>query len=309
MALFGRNYEKPGPGVDKDEPQKRAVFLYLDIFTRKFTKLIQLNLEYSLFSLIWLVVLYLLSMICTQQIISDFSTNIGALDGYTLEQTEMTISILLRMMFVSAAWLMFGAGPASAGFSYVTRNFAREEHAWVWSDFKDKVKENFKQSIVIAILDVVITVLVFNACYFYYSFYLQTGSILWFAMFCVLCIAYFIYGIAHFFAYQLMVNFKLKFGQLVKNSLLFALAKLPMCLLFSIIGAGVLYLLFLLINPVIVFAVLLFGGYSIMRFPVEFYAARVINKMVTGMKEKNPAPAKITYLDDVSEDDSSEDDE
>ncbi|MCL2013589.1 MAG: DUF624 domain-containing protein [Oscillospiraceae bacterium] len=44
--LFGGllNYEKPGAGVDKDEPQKKRIFLYFILLGRKFFKLIQINL-------------------------------------------------------------------------------------------------------------------------------------------------------------------------------------------------------------------------------------------------------------------------
>ena len=43
------NYSKPGPGVEKEEQQKRRFFLFFELFFRKFWKLIQLNLLYLLF--------------------------------------------------------------------------------------------------------------------------------------------------------------------------------------------------------------------------------------------------------------------
>ena len=33
-------------------------------------------------------------------------------------------------------------GPFTAGLSYVTRNWARDEHAFIWTDFKDAMKAN-----------------------------------------------------------------------------------------------------------------------------------------------------------------------
>lgn len=45
---FG-NYARPGKGVKKGEPQKKRFFAFFDLFTRKFFKLIQLNLLYVLF--------------------------------------------------------------------------------------------------------------------------------------------------------------------------------------------------------------------------------------------------------------------
>ena len=40
------NYSKPGPGVDKDGPQKKRFFYFFELFGRKFWKLIELNLLY-----------------------------------------------------------------------------------------------------------------------------------------------------------------------------------------------------------------------------------------------------------------------
>ena len=47
LGIFG-NYDKPGPGVNKDEPQKAAPVRFFEIFLRKFTKLVQLNLIFAI---------------------------------------------------------------------------------------------------------------------------------------------------------------------------------------------------------------------------------------------------------------------
>ena len=45
MALFGLfNYNKPGPGIDKNAPKKKRFFLFFELYFRKFWKLIELNL-------------------------------------------------------------------------------------------------------------------------------------------------------------------------------------------------------------------------------------------------------------------------
>lgn len=52
MAFFGLfNYNKPGPGVGKDEPKKRGFIAFFEIFIRKFWKMLQVNLIYLLCSL------------------------------------------------------------------------------------------------------------------------------------------------------------------------------------------------------------------------------------------------------------------
>lgn len=45
---FG-NYSKPGKGVKKGEPEKKRFFLFFELYFRKISKLIQLNLVFVLF--------------------------------------------------------------------------------------------------------------------------------------------------------------------------------------------------------------------------------------------------------------------
>ncbi len=298
MGLFGGNYAKPGPGVDKDAPKKKGLFLYFDILTRKFTKLIQANLIYSLMSILWIAVLYFLSMFFTQGFIGKLTEGI-VVEGMTDEQIQSMYSVVIRMVMLSGIWLIIGSGPASAGLSYILKCFTHEEHAWIWGDFKDKMKENFKQAIIMPFLDLAVMLFGVNACVFYYASYQQSYAPYWFVLFVVMCIMLLIYAVMHFFIYPLMVTFETTFSQLFKNAFLLALAKLPMCVLFMLLGGGVLFAAFSFLNPMIVVAVLLFGGYGLMRFPVEFYVVRAIDKLMPDMKKKQPASKmSVTYLDD-----------
>ena len=43
MGIFGGGYDKPGKGVDKNEPKKKGFFLFFDIVIRKFTKFLGAN--------------------------------------------------------------------------------------------------------------------------------------------------------------------------------------------------------------------------------------------------------------------------
>lgn len=51
MGLFNINYSKPGPGVSKNEPEKKRFFLFWELYARKFFKLIIANMLYALVSL------------------------------------------------------------------------------------------------------------------------------------------------------------------------------------------------------------------------------------------------------------------
>ena len=44
-------------------------------------------------------------------------------------------------------------GPFNMGATYVLRNLARDQHSFVWSDFKDAMKRNWKQGLLLSTLD------------------------------------------------------------------------------------------------------------------------------------------------------------
>lgn len=50
-GFFGIDYNKPGPGVSKNEPEKKRFFVFWEIYFRKFFKLVIANLLYVLVSL------------------------------------------------------------------------------------------------------------------------------------------------------------------------------------------------------------------------------------------------------------------
>ena len=112
FGLF--DYTKPGKGVRKDEPQKKRIVHFFELFFRKFWKLIQLNLLYLLFCI-----------------------------------PIVTI------------------GPATAGFTYVLRNMANEQPIFLFSDFWDAFKQNWKQSFAYSLLMLICTILVTVSVKFY----------------------------------------------------------------------------------------------------------------------------------------------
>ena len=49
--MFGKNYNKPGKGIPKDEPKKKGIALFFDIFVREFWNLVGLNLIFIITSI------------------------------------------------------------------------------------------------------------------------------------------------------------------------------------------------------------------------------------------------------------------
>lgn len=273
MGIFSFNYNKPGPGVDKDAPQKKGIFRYFEIFFRKFWKLLQVNMLYFICSIPMIVLVFGLVPLNDAKIVDFF---VG--DSTELVEVSAMLPIMLRCFLTILILVFAGSGPASAGYAYITRCFTREQHAWILSDFKDKFKENFKQSIVVSIVDLVVLVFGCFSVSFYFSQYKTSGSEIWLILCCLLCTLLVLFTFMHIYIYQFMVTFEYKISQLYRNAFIFSFAQLPINIFLAIIAIGINFIMFNFLHPFFAVFVDLFIGYSLMRFPMDYTAARAIEK-------------------------------
>lgn len=218
------------------------------------------------------------------------------------KRVELTWYLIISALFTMIIFTFFGSGPLSAAYAYATRCFTRGEHTWLLSDGKDQVKENFKNSILMFIVNMLMLLILFLAFRFYTDKLRDGGPIATLALFArpFVVVIVFIMAIMNMFAYQIMVTYECKFKDLVKNSVMIALAKLPMCVLLMAISLFVCYICCgILADPVIAAVIYMIIGIMFARFPIEFYAVRVLEKnMRTLKKREKKNAAKITYLDE-----------
>jgi len=282
MGFFGGGFTKEGPGVDKNAPKKKGIFLYIEIFIRKFWKIVQLNLLYTLFSIPMLVLLYFLAPVST-----DFTARIVQSSGLDAS-AEAALQAGFRVMFALGILSLWGSGPASAGTAYIMRCFAREEHAWIWSDFWDKFKSNFKQASIVIIVDIVVLMLEINAMMFYFSIFKNTNDTMWLIITYMSFLLFVLYTFIHFYIYQIMVTFECTMVQLYRNALIFAFAKLPMNLLLMFFVCGFIFGLSLIVSPGVVIMLYATVGIIFSSFPIAFYASRSILKTLEKTLQNKP---------------------
>ena len=278
MALFG-NYMKEGPGVDKNEKKKRGIFLYSDVVTRKFFQLMKLNILYVIFSLPFLAIAMFLfaPYICDAVGLSSLFSNV--------ENSSVAV-ISFYAMLAFAMLNIFGSGPASASYAYISRCFTRGEHVWVWSDGVSKFKENFKSSMIMVILDFVLLFLVVNAVVFY-SRVANGGAFLILIKY-ILILCFVLYMMAHIFIYQLMVTYDNKLRDVIKNAILLTLAKAPMCFVITLVTGAIFFVIFYFI-PIFSIPVYILVGLTFTKFTLEFYGERVIEKNIGNNKNSERA--------------------
>lgn len=277
MGLFGRGTKVPEKGVEKEKRQKHRFFIFFDVVFRKFMKFMQLNLMFLVFSLPYLLLLYWLSPINVTSLSGVSMSGIGEFVQSLPYEDAVAFELVLRLLFALGVVILWGAGPASAGCAYVMRNFSREEHAWVFSDFWDNVKSNFKQSITVLLIDIVILYLSLVAFNFYSHQYALSPNSMFLVAQGLLAFLLILYTFMHYYIYQIMVTYKVKLSVLYKNALLFAVAKFPQNIFFTVLSGGILLGLFVLLN---VFAALAFVIVftALCKFIIEFYTAEVIRK-------------------------------
>ena len=216
MALFGRNFNKPGPGVSKNEKKKNAFFRYFQLLFRKLTKLCQVNLIFCVPFIIALALFFV-------------------------------IAIYVNNIFLS--WLPFAfLSPFLAGLTFVTRNFAREEHAFVWGDFKDAVKENWKPFLIHGVITYVVVCLMYVALSFYRG--QQENSIL-FGIAFVICLSIcLIFLFMQYYIPLMIVTFDLKLKNVYKNAAIFAVVGLGRNLIATLFLAVLFFLALLMLQSV-----------------------------------------------------------
>ena len=273
MAKIITKDTKPGKGISKDEREKRRFFLFFELLGEKFTKLIKLNFIY---------VLCLIPLFLGIYFSFEINKNITSL----ADLSKMPL-FYVRPDYISICVLILSClitGPSTAGFCFVLRNLQRREHAWVMSDFFSQFKKNFAQGFLMALIDVILFIVLYVA-FSFYAFptdYVNIPPVMSALCAGLVLLISIIFLWAHYYIYTIMVTFKLSIKNIIKNSVIFALGKLPLNLFLTIIILGLIVLslyLFLLANIIlsIIVALILF---SFIGFLIVFSTYPTIDKLM-----------------------------
>lgn len=261
MGLFF-NYDKPGPGIEKDAPKKKGIFLYLELFFRKFWLLIKANMLYFAVSL---------------PVMAIYNFIIINAVSAVLPSDAQDMSWQLSLVFTAILSILWGTGPVTGGYVYLLRNFAREEHAWLISDFFEKSKETFKLGMVLLVADIIVLILGINAVSVYMAFIRQGMGFAKYAL-GLMIVMYMFYTFMHFYVYEFGVTFENKTVKTIKNALITGIATLPVNLFLTVFAAALTFLAFERLTGFAIIILMFFVWISFMRFPIDFYVARMIKR-------------------------------
>ncbi len=298
FGLF--DYTKEGPGVYEDEPPRGPVVTFFSIIGRKFWKLCGINLLFILFSLPALIVAFFGTMFVAPQLLPNlnfesFVKNLQAAglvlaEGVTPESYAFS---LLLMGYAILALLLVGigqvvVGPVQAGITYVLRNYAREEHAFIWSDFKEHALKNLRQSLLGSLISLLVTLLFCVNLWFYSQPAILSNDNVRIVVQTVIVILYLIWCIMNMYLYPMMVTFDLKLSQLYRNCLLFSILRLPLnflilflvVILMAVLPAALTLLISSSVTLMIAIVYYLFLAFAFNQFLIVFYAYRGLDRFM-----------------------------
>ena len=212
-------YGKQGKGdfTIENLPQNRRQ-LFREVLKVRWSALFGVNLLYMIFwipAILW--------------------TFLNVITLYTLLTAEESAAGAADVVGLMSTWLLILApciavtGPFNAGVTFVLRNWARDEHSFVLSDFKDAVKANWKQALVISAIDGVLPFLMFTCWRFYGG--MVASSPIFILPAAMVLLAGVLWSLAGMLAYPMLITYDLKIGHVIRNSLLMTVAKLPFALL------------------------------------------------------------------------------
>lgn len=324
-------YGKSGRGdyTPEDLPKTRWQ-LFWEMLRVRFNGLCRMNLIYMLSWLPTMLVIGMLVMyVLTMGVAPTEEQTITNADGTTTTQVvqvpmteeeqlamlDQQLSLLPGMLHTALLLLIpciAITGPWTAGVAYVTRNWARDEHAFVWSDMKDAMKENWKPALGLSTITSVVPFL----AYMCWEFYGSLAGDSWFMvipqMFTMMIAC--IWFLALTYAYPMLVTYKMSFGTIIKNSLLLAIGRLPFSVgirLLHLVPAALTVLCTFLFGsiwvPMILFAYYVFIGFALSRFITASYTNAQFDKYINNRIEGAQVNRGLAEEDDEDyEDDEDE---
>lgn len=177
-------------------------------------------------------------------------------------------------------------GPVQAGLAYVTRNWARDEHAFAWSDFKDALKANWKQSLVISGITSLIPIIIYTSWNFYGDLANTQGIFFMIPQMLVVTMSI-VWMLSLVFMYPIIVQYEIKTMGLIKNGIMLAIARLPQTIgirLITLIPAAIAIIALLMTNSLLALLILacyyVIIGFCFTRFVYASYTNGVFDKYI-----------------------------
>lgn len=236
-----------------------------------------------------------------------FELNLPALSNlYDAGASAEEIGNLVVQMVYGTAPCVFLLSFGFCGLTYLSTKMAKDQNVWVWSDFWHAIKVNWKQTMLLGLLNALIVILAYVAITFYGTFAGDTalavipqvlvwvGVVLWIFV--------------NLYAWPMMVSYELPFGKMLKNCLILAIGRLPQTVLMALLAAVLPALWFVAIDLwvyIITYVLYIFIGFAFVSLAIVSITNAIfdrdINVRIEGAKINQGL--RIAYEDEVTEED------
>ena len=222
-----------------------------------------------------------------------------------------TFSTVTYVFFGIGLLVIFTWGFTKVGTTYLYRNMMSGEAIFPFSDFFYIIKRNKKQSLILGIIDALMTIAFIYNIYFLYSNY-NANSLNSIMLFLTLAM-FIIFNFIKPYAYIMVFTFDLKLTKIIKNALYFSILgiKRNLMMLLGMVSVIILnYLIFLLFMPlgmifplIITFSLIdLMGVYAaypnIIKYMMnEADAKAVINRTFVAKEDEEAVEDTIQELE------------
>lgn len=269
-------YGKSGKGdFRKEDLPTTRTQLFWEMLRIRLSGLVRLNLMYAV---VWLPAMVVLLL-----------TMLGILNAAQPTEQAADLAANLRGVLMTTLLLLVPCititGPVTAGVSYVTRNWARDEHAFVWADFRDAIKENWKQALPVSFITGLMPLLVYVS-WIFYSTMAQSNPLMMIPQYLVLFLGL-VWALSVSYAHPLLVSYQLPLKGILKNALLLGIGRLPISLglrLLHLVPAAIAFGAALLWNPLwaslLLFTYYLLIGFALSRFITASVTNAVFDKVI-----------------------------
>jgi len=317
MGVFDNffNANKPGKGISKEqvlkEREKVTIDGFFKVFKRKFWQLIQLNL----LSILFFIPLLLLGIDILSQFIlpgkqlplvsagtSDIAytalwSNVNAATSNAAAQAIGTTELFIRInisIFLTAI-PMIAIGPIQAGFTYILQSFIKEKPVFLVHDFFSRAKSNFWQSLVVSVINIIVTGMFLWGLYFYSQQVSLSGNLIWTIALMFMLVIFLVFMIMNLYIYPVLVTFNVNFRQLYKNSFLLGMTSFFPAVIVILLNAAILVIVSMFItNPIyqlVVMAVITYALLGLINnyFSYKYIKFHLLDPALAAAEEKNKA--------------------
>lgn len=141
--------------------------------------------------------------------------------------------ISINLVYFLMSILVIPSGLAAAGITHITRTIARNKHSFGLSDFFETIKKNWKQALVVGIINTLLYALIIINLIFSWT---GEGEGLFPVVYQGVTTAVaFMFSVMNFYIWTLLITFKFKISQIYKNSFKFIFVNLKMNFLLAAI--------------------------------------------------------------------------